>query len=192
MEQSTCVSLMEANWPTVLPALEKLLQRCSSEELVVQLLKVMVWAPCPAEAPVFEMPPDDTVWQLPSYVLTAAGPTYAVDPCAVCDIVPAGIQLLVPDLCQQWHAPLCTVTIPACHPPSGLQADSCMGRCRGTRRSQVLWVCWSSLRHGTHTCPACAPSRSPQHQTSEPTMQRCLQTLVRWPRTGSLVASCCT
>ena len=51
MEQSTCASLMEANWPTVLPALEKLLQRCSSEELVVQLLKVMVWAPCLAEGP---------------------------------------------------------------------------------------------------------------------------------------------
>ena len=47
VEQSTCVSLMEANWPTVLPALEKLLQRCSSEELVVQLLKVMVWGPLP-------------------------------------------------------------------------------------------------------------------------------------------------
>ena len=51
VEQSTCVSLMEANWPTVLPALEKLLQRCSSEELVVQLLKVMVWAPCLAKGP---------------------------------------------------------------------------------------------------------------------------------------------
>ena len=57
VEQSTCVSLMEANWPTVLPALEKLLQRCSSEELVVQLLKVMFRAPCLPEAPVFECHP---------------------------------------------------------------------------------------------------------------------------------------
>ena len=54
MEHSTCVFLMEANWPTVLPALEKLLQRCSSEELVVQLLKVMFGGPCLAEAPVFD------------------------------------------------------------------------------------------------------------------------------------------
>ena len=57
VEQSTCVSLMEANWPTVLPALEKLLQRCSSEELVVQLLKVMARGPCLPEAPVSESHP---------------------------------------------------------------------------------------------------------------------------------------
>ena len=54
VEKATATGMAQTNWKTMLDSLSKLLNRCSSEELVLQLLKVtllvasiMCLKPCP-------------------------------------------------------------------------------------------------------------------------------------------------